>query len=348
MKRVLGLLGVLAIVITLFIAFQNRTAGQQTPTVTMDQAAAATDPLPGTKLSVDELKKQFFHVSAGRRLKPKEWPNGARVAIGFGFQLDNASPNLARGNLSLEALSRGEYGAVDGLRRVLRVLDKHNVPATFFFPAISSILHPQMIKDVLAKKRHEIGAHGWIHESAGQLSSEAEERRLLTQAIDYLTKEIGHRPIGYRTPGASYSPYTIPLLKELGFLYEANLMASDDAYELNIDGQPSGLVELPTDWILDDAPYFGRTGALPSPDLIYKTFRDEFDVAYEEGRGLLIFQMHPHISGHRSRIKPFDEYITYVKSKPGVWFATYTEIANYVLKHGNSDVTVDTDVTMPQ
>jgi len=83
------------------------------------------DPLPGTKLSVDQLKSQMFHVSAGRRLKGS-WPSGARVAVGLSFDVDNATAALATGTLDYEILSRGEYGAVDGLPRILRILDRQH------------------------------------------------------------------------------------------------------------------------------------------------------------------------------------------------------------------------------
>jgi hypothetical protein len=56
-------------------------------------------PLPGTKLSIDELRQQMFHVSAGRRMKPASWPNGARVAVGLSFDVDNATATLSTGNL---------------------------------------------------------------------------------------------------------------------------------------------------------------------------------------------------------------------------------------------------------
>jgi hypothetical protein len=84
-------------------------------------------PHPGIKLSLEELRGQMFHVSAGRRLKPKSWPNNSRVAVALSFDVDNASATLARGNLNYEAISRGEYGAVDGLPRILRLLEKHKV-----------------------------------------------------------------------------------------------------------------------------------------------------------------------------------------------------------------------------
>src|SRR5260370_1112835 len=120
---------------------------------------------PGTKLALDELKKQMFHVSAGKRLKPASWPNGARVAVALSFDVDNATTSLRSGDLGSEPLSRGEYGAVDGLPRILRLLAKHNIPASFYIPAVRSLLHPQMPKDIMAAGKHQVGIHDWSHET---------------------------------------------------------------------------------------------------------------------------------------------------------------------------------------
>jgi peptidoglycan/xylan/chitin deacetylase (PgdA/CDA1 family) len=298
------------------------------------QGANLKNPQPGTKLTVDELKAQFFHVHAGRRLRPKSWPGGNRVAVALSFDLDNNTIALTSGRQTLSNMSAGEYGGIDGLPRVLEVLDKHNVPATFFVPAVADILQPSIIQSIMSRKRHEIGSHGWLHENLSQIATEAEERRLLTQAVDYLTKVTGKRPVGYRSPGANFSPWSIKLLKEAGFIYESTLMSSDDAYELNIDGQPSGLIELPIEWILDDDPYNSPTGGtFPSPETVYKVYRSEFDIAYEE-RGLFVLTMHPHETGRRSRAAHLDKFIAYIKSKPGVWIATQEEIARHVKTAG--------------
>jgi peptidoglycan/xylan/chitin deacetylase (PgdA/CDA1 family) len=298
---------------------------------TVAQAPAPTrDPLPGTRLSLDELRAQMFHVGAGRRLKPAAWPNGARVAVGFSFDVDNATATLSQGVLDYEVISRGEYGAVDGLPRILRLLTKHGVPASFFIPAVSAALHPQMVKDIQAAGRHEIGVHGWIHERLPVLNDEREEQRLLTQSFELLTQQMGKRPVGYRAPSWQFSYWTPGQVKAMGFLYDSSLMASDDAYELNIDGRPSGVIELPIERLLDDAPYFGASnGSLPAPELVLQIFRSEFDVAYEE-RGLYLLTMHPHIMGHRSRVAALDALITHMKTKPGVWFATHEDIARHL------------------
>ncbi len=296
-----------------------------------------TKPVSETRLSLDQVKRQFFQVNAGRRLKPRSWPNNSRVAVALGFDVDNATIPLFRGDLGAQNLSRGEYGAIDGLPRILRLLDQHNLPASFFIPAVAAALHPQMIRDILSKKRHEIGVHGWIHEQLPVLDTEAEEQRLLTQSIDYITKAIGKRPVGYRAPSWAFSRYTMKQIKEAGFLYDSSLMASDDPYEILLNKQPTGVIELPVEWILDDNSYFGPTanGSLPSAELVLQTFQSEFDVAYEEG-GLYVLTMHPHVIGHRSRIVMLDRLITYMRSKPSVWFATHEQVANYVKANGAS------------
>ena len=289
------------------------------------------DPLPGTKLSIDQLKAQMFHVSAGRRLKGP-WPNGAKIAVGLSFDVDNATATLSTGNLDYEILSRGEYGAVDGLPRILRVLDRQQVPASFFIPAASAVLHPKVITDIQnATQKHEIGVHGWIHERLPLLNNEKEEQRLLDQSIETLTRMTGKRPIGYRAPSWKFSGWTMGQVKAAGFLYDSSLMASDDAYELLLDGKPTGVVELPIERILDDSPYFGSNadGSNPSVGDVYEVFQSEFDVAYEEG-GLYLLTMHPHMTGHRSRAAMLEKLIKYMKSKPGVWFATHEQIARHV------------------
>jgi len=297
--------------------------------------AAATpprqDPLPGTKLTIEQLQQQMFHVSAGKRLKGP-WPNGAKVAVGLSFDVDNATATLSTGTLDYEVISRGEYGAVDGVPRLLRMLDRQQIPVSWFIPAVSAVFHPQMIKDIQgAQQKHEIGIHGWIHERLPLLNDEKEEQRLLNQSLDTLTKMTGRRPVGYRAPSWKFSGWTMGQVKAAGFLYDSSLMASDDAYELLLDGKPTGVVELPIERILDDFPYFGGNadGSNPSIGDVYEVFQSEFDVAYQEG-GLFLLTMHPHLTGHRSRAAMLEKLVSYMKGKPGVWFATHEQIANHV------------------
>ena len=283
----------------------------------------------GLDASEDQIKRVVGAVRAGRKLTPKSWPNGARVAVAISFNIDNEL--LSRTSPLPVPLSQGEYGATTALPRILAMLDRQQVPATFFIPAVSAMLHPDMIPSIVKAGRHEIGVHGWIHENLPSVGDAGHEQRLLTQAIDYLTKAMGKRPVGYRAPSWAFSPHTLSQVLEAGFLYDSSFMAMDEPYELVQNGKPTGLTELPIEWILDDFPYYSgnASGSLPSPEAVMNVYKDEFDVAYQE-RTMVVLTTHPHISGHRSRLAQIEKLITYMKSKPGVWFATLEQIANAV------------------
>jgi peptidoglycan/xylan/chitin deacetylase (PgdA/CDA1 family) len=180
----------------------------------------------------------------------------------------------------------------------------------------------------MASGRHEIGVHGWIHENNTTLSA-AEERRLLAKAIAALEAVSGRKPVGYRSPSWAFSDATLGLLREFGFLYDSGMMADDEPYEIFMDGRATGLLEIPVEWMRDDAMYFQRQNP-HSPHAVYETWRAEFDKAYEEG-GLFQLTMHPRISGHRSRVVMLEQLITYMRGKRGVWFATHEQVARFVL-----------------
>src|SRR4029450_7492309 len=125
--------------------------------------------------------------------------------------------------------------------------------ASFFVPAVTALLHPESMKAITKSGRHEVGLHGWIHERNSQLD-ESTERDLLTRAARMLEATTGKRPAGVRTPSGDYSPSTLKIARELGLMYDSSLMADDHPYEILADGQPTGLVELPVEWVLGGFP----------------------------------------------------------------------------------------------
>lgn len=284
---------------------------------------------PGTKWTEDQILRAVAPSRAGRRLTPKTWPNNARVAVCLSFDVDNESYLLARGETSPTTLSAADFGAQTGLPRILDLLDRNALPATFFIPAVSAIVHPEMIPAIMKSGRHEIGVHGWIHESLVGINNAEEENRLLNLALDYLTHATGKRPVGYRAPAWAFSEHTLRLIRSAEFLYDSSLQAMDEPYEIVSRGEPTGMIELAIDWTLTETPYLGRGGTMPSPELLYQLYRDEFDGAYAEGT-LFVLTLHPYLSGHRAPMKHLDEFVAYMKSKPGVWFATGTQVAQYV------------------
>ncbi|MEU6083821.1 polysaccharide deacetylase [Streptomyces sp. NPDC047108] len=269
-------------------------------------------------------------VRAGRALTPA-WPGGRRAAVALSFDSDHETLPLRDGETRPGKLSQGEFGARVGVRRILRLLERHAIPATFFMPAVSALLHPQEVRGYV-DAGHEVGLHGWIHERNVELAP-SDERDLAFRSADTLESLTGVRPVGLRTPSWDFSDHTLAVIRELGLLYDSSLMADDACYELLADGEPTGVVELPVEWIRDDAPYFSmeRFAALrpyTPPRGVLTIWRDEFDMAYAEG-GLFQLTLHPHIIGHRSRMAVLTELVEHIAGHDGVWFATHAQIAEH-------------------
>jgi peptidoglycan/xylan/chitin deacetylase (PgdA/CDA1 family) len=274
-------------------------------------------------------------VRAGRSLLPG-WPGGARVAVALSFDSDHETIPLRDGDIGPGKLSQGEYGSRVGARRILALLADRGIPATFFMPAVSALLHPDEVRRYAAEG-HEVAMHGWIHERIAAVTP-AEERELALRSADVLEKSTGARPVGIRTPSWDFSPATLGIIKELGLSYDSSLMADDEPYEIVHNGEPSGIVEIPVEWIRDDAVYFPlerNTVLRPyaSPRTVLSIWIDEFEGAYAEG-GLFQLTMHPHVIGHRSRMVVLAALLDHIASRQGVWSATHAQVARHVARLG--------------
>jgi peptidoglycan/xylan/chitin deacetylase (PgdA/CDA1 family) len=255
--------------------------------------------------------------------------------VAFSFDCDHETFELGAGRSSAGRLSWGEYGRRVGVPRILEVLAKHSVPATFFMPAVCALIDPTEVPRIRSAG-HEIGMHGWIHENNSRLD-EATERDLMRRAYEVLGEQLGHAPSGFRSANWDLSPHTIGLVRELGLIYDSSLMADDSCYELITNGEATGVVEIPVEWIRDDAVYllFNREPATrpwTPPREVYEIFRRELDAACDEG-GLFQLVMHPFVIGYRSRLWILEQLIKDAKARGDTWFATHEQVARYVLNH---------------
>jgi peptidoglycan/xylan/chitin deacetylase (PgdA/CDA1 family) len=273
------------------------------------------------------------HVRAGRSLRPASWPGGAKFAVAVSFDADHETIELRNGGRSFGRMSQGQYGGRVGSPRILKLLERHGVPGTFFMPAVAALLNPDEPRAVV-EGGHEIAIHSWIHEFNSRLDH-ATERDLALRARDTLYRLSGQMPVGMRTASWDFSPFTLKIIREMGLLYDSSLMADDEPYELLDEGEPSGIVELPVEWIRDDAVYFNMDRMMSlrpygGPEMVHDIFRRELEGAAAEGS---VFQltMHPHHIGHRSRIWILESIIARAKAIGDVWFATHADIARHCL-----------------
>lgn len=252
--------------------------------------------------------------------------------VALSFDSDHDTSELRDGGKSIGRLAWGQYGNRVGVPRILTLLEKYGATASFYVPAVTAMLYPDEQKRIV-DGGHEIGIHGWIHELNSVLAID-DERDLMLRSLDAIEKITGQRPYGLRSPSADFSENTLRLLQETGLEYDSSLGADDDCYELLINDKPSGIVEVPFEWVRDDAVYFmmnrfqGLRPYTPPAD-VFDIFKRELDAAYAEG-GFFNLTMHPHIITYRSRIWIVEEIIKYAQSLGDVWFASHGEVARWV------------------
>lgn len=235
------------------------------------------------------------------------------------------------------AISRGEFG-VEGMRRVLALLEKHAIRTTFFVPGHTGLAFPDAVRAAIADG-HEIAHHGYVHERITELTP-AREHEVLRIGIDILGDLTGRRPIGYRSPSWEFTPQTIDLLLQEGFQYDSSLMASDyvpywprrgDSFSADgpyVFGTPAPLVELPVSWELDDMPHFsfvrGVNTGLKTPTQVHEIWFGEFRYFREEvAGGCWTLTMHPQIIGRGHRMRMLAELIAEMKQ----WDVTFAPLA---------------------
>ncbi|MFF5531495.1 polysaccharide deacetylase [Streptomyces cinerochromogenes] len=304
-------------------------------------SASAGTPRRPWEWDETEWRRHIGRVRAGRGLKPASWPGGARCAVALSFDPDHETIPLRDGEVMPGKLSQGEYGARVGVPRILRLLERHAVPATFFMPAVSALLRPQEARGYV-EAGHEVALHGWIHERNMELEYK-DERDLAFRSADTLERITGRRPVGIRTPSWDFSEHTLDITRELGLEYDSSLMADDEPYELLAHGEPTGVVEIPPEWIRDDAAYlnmdrYSAVRPYTPPRELIPLWRDEFDAARAEG-GLFQLTMHPHVIGHRSRILVLAGLLEHIAAHGDVWYATHAQVARYVWQEATGNGT---------
>jgi peptidoglycan/xylan/chitin deacetylase (PgdA/CDA1 family) len=260
------------------------------------------------------------------------WPKAARCCAVLSFDLDaelfwtvwtDRKPNLIE-------LSLGQYGPKVGLPRILAMLARQALPATFFVPGWVAEQYPEAVRRI-AEAGYELGYHGYLHEDFSRLSA-AQQREVLSSGERALAAVTGRKPRGARLmPGEE----TGGILRDAGYLYSSILMDADLPYRRVIDGQPSDLIELPVTFSFNDSSVlaysFGIAKPLLTPRQVEALYLDEFDALYEEG-GFCMFMLHPQVIGRPAALAMLERVITRMKSRAGVLFTTAEEVAEHCRK----------------
>lgn len=264
------------------------------------------------------------------------WPNTRRVAVCLTWDVDGEPaqyvrfPDRARNQLS--ELHQRLYGPTVGIWKVFRMLEKYGVPGTFYMPSYTARLHPDVAQEIV-RQQFPLGLHGHLHESLDALDA-SEEEAVLVRSREILAEFTGSAPTLYRAPSWELNRRTPELLIRYGILSDSSLMDAEQPYWLDVSG--GSLLEIPIQWILDDAEHWNHSRAnrdksIADPDAVFRLWSTEFEGYYEAG-GCFVLTLHPFISGRSAYMAVVERLIRHIKGFPGVWWATMEDVTQWCRK----------------
>jgi peptidoglycan/xylan/chitin deacetylase (PgdA/CDA1 family) len=277
------------------------------------------------------------------------WPNGARLAVTISMQFEAGgqpisgasgpvTDPIAAGYPDLPQNTFYDYGVREGIPRMRNLFDKQQVKVTSFMIGQAVDKHPELAAEIV-RRGHEAAAHGRRWESQYLLDPD-QERQWIADGVASIQRATGARPRGYNNYWMRGSVHTLELLQQLGFTYHIDDLSAGEPFIQQIGGAP--LVTVPYTVHLNDIASFDFAGF--NPQAYEQQLRGEFEQLYDEGalrRRMMSISLHDRISGHASRVRVLDRFLTWARQRPGVWWARRDQIADWAL--GTPDVTPQVD-----
>jgi peptidoglycan-N-acetylglucosamine deacetylase len=293
----------------------------------------------GSQVSPDERPQASDDlVSTAVPPAPVTWPKGYTAAACLSFDLDAEAAVLTADISSIHRMSpmsHQAYGPLSGVPRILELLARHSVPATFFIPGYSAHRYPAVVRSI-AEAGHEIAHHSYFHENTAGMDA-ATEADMIDLGLQALWDVAGVRPVGYRAPMWELTYNTPRLLADRGFLYDSSLMDADHPYRLAVQGsdRQDSLIEIPVWWGLDDweqyafLPDLIGYGVIESPAKALEMWSLELEAYYKIGAAFTL-TCHPFLSGRPGRAHALEQLIERMASLEGLWMTTVGTVAEHV------------------
>ena len=268
---------------------------------------------------------------------PVRWPAGYSAAGCLTFDLDAEAAVLTADISSvnrMSPMSHQSYGPLVAVPRILELLARHEIQATFFVPGFSAHRYPDVVRSI-AEAGHEIAHHSYFHENTVGMDAKP-EADMIDLGLQALWDVAGVRPRGYRAPMWEMYYHTPGLLAERGFLYDSSLMDSDHPYLLSVTDAPDAatLVEVPVWWGLDDweqyafLPDLIGSGVIESPVKVLEMWTLELEAMHRLGAAFVLC-CHPFMSGRPARAEALETLVLRMKALPGLWITTVGAVAEH-------------------
>jgi len=262
-------------------------------------------------------------------------PEGKRVAVCLTVLLetwsDGNAPSysvqttaLKPGTVNHAGISWASYGAREGVWRILRTLDRHDVPATFFTSARCVETYHEAVSAVV-EAGHDLAGHAYTQDGLLTYMTADEERATIRRSLDLL-QTVSRKPIsGWLSPVLAFTPHTAGLLAEAGLKWHSDVNYADVPH---ITATNAGsLVAIPNSDFTDNRVLRG------SPRDYVDVYKHTLDYLrqHEEGSFLAI-ALHCQFGGRPMMVAALDEILKYFTSFPDVWVASHADVAERVIQ----------------
>ena len=263
-----------------------------------------------------------------------KWPNGSRLAVWIVpniefFPLNELIKGEAPATPDIFPWSRRDYGNRVAVFRLMDVLAKRGIRATVALNSEVCIEHPRIIERG-CELQWEFMGHGESNSRPSSKYEKDDERRVIADTLKTIESVAGRRPRGWLGAGGSESWHSLESLSAEGVRYVADWINDDQPYLMEI-GQPP-IVSIPYSGDLNDASMINRKNV--SSQEFGRMIRRQFEVLHEESQTsarVMCIALHPWIIGVPHRIGDLIEALDFIVGKPGVWFATGSEIVDAYL-----------------
>lgn len=273
----------------------------------------------------------------GKELRPRgiiEWPNKARLAVvlTFDYHGGEAAPKHPGGQTDHMKKTTYEFGLRKGIWYILETLDRYGIKATFNTCGATAEQHPESVAEI-KKRGHEIAGLAYLYDNVWDMDR-AQEKKVMEMTRSAIQKAVGERPQGWRTPDFAVSENTLPLLSDMGFVWDSSLLNDDLPYALEVDKKV--LVEIPSSTLINDISFYGLPFPPRIPREVMSAWQDEVEVLYREAQDscrMFVPCLHPFLTGRPSELQAFDRFLSWVCKFEGLWFARCCDVARWWIEH---------------
>lgn len=261
------------------------------------------------------------------------WPGGKRVAFVLSVMLETWSDGVAppfsvqattlkSGAVDHGGIAWGEYGGKIGVWRILQMLERFGIKATFCPNARAAELYPEAIRQI-ANAGHGLAGHGVYQDQLLTYLTADEQRAAIRTGLDTIETIAGRRPDGWTSPVLAWTPLTLDMLIEQKLLWYSDPTYIDVPQILR--GKAGSIVGIPASDFSD------HRVLRATPRHYFDTYRGTFDhLRQTEAMSLLHLTMHCHWGGRPLMTAVVHELLEYFQSSDDVWFTTNTELATFV------------------